>query len=86
MFMRLSTNRFVDCAGQMTISRKLIDMQRGVAPRMAGYQSKEIARELGVGVDAVNKRPAAKPSWRPNPFAAARQLTAFESLRVPICL
>lgn len=48
---------------------------------MAGYQSKEIARELGIGVDAVNKRLAAAKTLlsAPTRFAAARQLAALEA-------
>ena len=61
---------------------KLTEAQREVLRLvMAGYQSKEIARELGVGVDAVNKRLAAAKTvlGAPTRFAAARQLTAFEA-------
>ena len=48
---------------------------------MAGYKSKEIAFELGIGVDAVNKRLAgAKETLGASSrFAAARQLTAWEA-------
>jgi DNA-binding CsgD family transcriptional regulator len=61
---------------------KLTEAQREVLRLvMAGFQSKEIARELGIGVDAVNKRLAAAKTalGAPTRFAAARQLTAFEA-------
>ncbi len=62
--------------------RKLTEAQReALRLVMAGYQSKEIARELGIGVDAVNKRLAAAKTvlGAPTRFAAARLLTAFEA-------
>lgn len=61
---------------------KLTEAQReALRLVMAGYQSKEIARELGIGVDAVNKRLAAAKTvlGASTRFAAARQLTAFEA-------
>lgn len=61
---------------------KLTEAQREVLQLvMAGFQSKEIARQLGIGVDAVNKRLAAAKTvlGAPTRFAAARQLAAFEA-------
>ena len=60
---------------------KLTEAQREVLRLvLVGYKSKEIAHELGVGVDAINKRLAAAKAVlnAPSRFAAARQLAAFE--------
>lgn len=48
---------------------------------MIGYQSKEIAGKLGIGVDAVNKRLAAARTalGAPTRFAAARWLAEHEA-------
>jgi DNA-binding CsgD family transcriptional regulator len=48
---------------------------------MAGYKSKEIAYQLGITVDAVNKRLGGAMSTlgAPSRFVAARQLAALES-------
>ena len=48
---------------------------------MTGYKSKEIAFELGIGVDAVNKRLASAKAalGASSRFAAARQLAAWEA-------
>lgn len=61
---------------------KLTDAQRECLRLvMAGYKSKEIAHELGIGVDAVNKRLAAAKTaiGASSRFTAARHLAAFEA-------
>lgn len=60
----------------------LTDAQREVLRLvMAGYTSKEMAHQLGIGVDAVNKRLASAKDalGAPSRFAAARQLAAYEA-------
>jgi DNA-binding CsgD family transcriptional regulator len=61
---------------------RLTEAQREVLRLvMIGYQSKEIAQRLGIGVDAVNKRLAAAKSalGAPTRFAAARRLAEHEA-------
>lgn len=61
---------------------RLTDAQREVLRLvMAGFKSKEIAYQLGIGEDAVNKRLAAAKTalGAPSRFAAARLLAAHEA-------
>lgn len=61
---------------------RLTEAQREVLRLvMTGHQSKEIALQLGIGVDAVNKRLAAAKSLlgAPTRFAAARWLADHEA-------
>lgn len=61
---------------------KLTDAQREVLRLvMAGFKSKEISFQLGIGEDAVNKRLAAAKSvlGTTSRFVAARRLAAFEA-------
>lgn len=61
---------------------KLTDAQREVLRLvMAGFKSKEISFQLGIGEDAVNKRLAAAKTMlgTTSRFVAARKLAAFEA-------